>query len=261
LRRVELTPGRVRALAFGAPLALAIIAWGGVNYVSLAAKDSFGVEHGVGSSQVDVQVGNGDLTLVGSARGPVGVRGVVDYSLVRPVAHWATAGDETTFVGPNCFWLGGCTTNLTVSVRPAEEMDASTGSGDVDARSLTGPVDLYDGSGNVSITHLSGRLLLSDSSGNIMGTALSAGNVRATDGSGNINLVFTRPPRDLRVDDASGNISVALPSGYAYKVSTDSRSGSSAVGPAVLRDSDSPNVIDLNDGSGNIAVSSSGPQG
>jgi hypothetical protein len=257
LRRLPLTRGRLWALSLGTPVALAMIAYSGVYYVSLVAQDSFPVHHGISSTQVKVEVGNGDLTVVGRTSGPVGIRGVVDYSIVRPVAHWTTANGETAFVGPDCFWMGSCGATLTVNVRPAEKVDASTGSGDVEARGLAGAVRLSDGSGDISVAHLSGPLVLSDSSGDITGSGLSAGNVRATAGSGNVDLVFTRPPRDLRVNDASGDISIAVPPGYTYKVTTDAVSGSSVVGPAVHQDSDSDNVIALEDGSGNITVSSS----
>jgi hypothetical protein len=127
LRRIPLTPGRWWALTLGMPLALATIAYGGLNCVALVAHDSFRVQHAIAGTHVTMGLGSGNLTVVPStsATGYMGVRGVVNYSLVRPKVAWETAGDSTTFVGPSCSWLGwSCGANLTLTVHPATAVTA-----------------------------------------------------------------------------------------------------------------------------------------
>jgi hypothetical protein len=256
LRRLPLTPGRWWALTLGTPLALATIAYGGLNYVALVAQDSFRVQHALGGTHVTVGLGSGNLTVVPrtSAAGYTGVRGVVDYSLVRPHVAWKTAGDETTFIGPSCIWVGSCEANLTLTVHPAEAVTASTGSGDLRVQGVAGPLKLEDGSGEISVANLSGPEVLQAGSGDITGSGLRATTVQATDGSGDVHLVFTRPPDEVRINASSGDINLTLPGGYSYRVSSDASSGSSHIN--VVRDPASHRVIDLQDGSGNIDVSS-----
>jgi hypothetical protein len=229
LRRLPLTPGRWWALTLGTPLALATIAYGGLNYVSLVAQDSFRVQHAIRGTQVTVGLGSGNLTVVPStsAAGYTGVRGVVDYSLVRPHVAWKTAADPVT---------------------------ASTGSGDLRVQGLVGPLKLEDGSGDISVANLSGPVVMQAGSGDISGSGLRASTVQATDGSGDVHLVFTRPPDEVRINASSGDINLTLPGGYSYRVSSHTSSGSSHIG--VVQDPSSHRVVDLEDGSGDISVSS-----
>jgi hypothetical protein len=256
LRRLPLTPGRWWALTLGTPLALATIAYGGLNYVSLVAQDSFRVQHAIRGTQVTVGLGSGNLTVVPStsAAGYTGVRGVVDYSLVRPHVAWKTAGDGTTLMGPSCFWIGSCGANLTLTVHPADPVTASTGSGDLRVQGLVGPLKLEDGSGDISVANLSGPVVMQAGSGDISGSGLRASTVQATDGSGDVHLVFTRPPDEVRINASSGDINLTLPGGYSYRVSSHTSSGSSHIG--VVQDPSSHRVVDLEDGSGDISVSS-----
>lgn len=157
MRRLPLTPGRRWALTLGTPLALATIAYGGLNYVALVAQDSFRVQHAIVGTHVTVGLGSGNLTVVPStsATGYMGVRGVVNYSLVRPRVAWKVDGNGTTFIGPSCIWIGwSCGANLTLTVHPAAAVTASTGSGDLGVQGLAGPLDLEDGSGG---RHLRGQ--------------------------------------------------------------------------------------------------------
>jgi putative adhesin len=257
LRRIPLTPGRWWALTLGMPLALATIAYGGLSCVALVAHDSFRVQHAIAGTHVTMGLGSGNLTVVPStsATGYMGVRGVVNYSLVRPKVAWETAGDGTTFVGPSCSWLGwSCGANLTLTVHPATAVTASTGSGDLGVQGLTGPLKLEDGSGDISVADLSGPVAMQAGSGDITGSGLRAPTVQAGDGSGDVHLVFTRPPDDVRINASSGDINLTLPGRYSYRVSAHTSSGSSHIG--VVQDPSSHRVIDLEDGSGDINVSS-----
>ncbi|HTT88983.1 MAG TPA: DUF4097 family beta strand repeat-containing protein [Acidimicrobiales bacterium] len=251
---MELTPGRRWALRIGVPIAIALIAYGGLQFVSLAGQDSFRVQAVVApeGGKVSVSVGNGNLNVMPSNDGHVHVDGVVNYSIVRPSVHWVTTPTGTVFDGPNCVWMGNCGANLDLAVPPGLAVNASSGSGNVAAQDVTGALDLYSGSGNVSLERASGALVLGTGSGDITGTGLSGATVRANDGSGNIELSFNRPPADVKVNASSGDVRVAVPADVSYHVVASSSSGSSSVG--VPTDSSSPRVIRATSGSGNVYV-------
>jgi hypothetical protein len=171
-----------------------------------------------------------------------------------------TSGAAGTFlVGPDCFWAGDCGAELTLAVPAGEAVRATSGSGDVSASNLTSALNLDAGSGDILLDHLSGPLVLSASSGDISGTYISATKVQAEDGSGDIDLSFTRPPDDVDLSDSSGDITVAVPANVSYSVVAKAPSGSTDI--RVPTNPLSHNVIHLSAASGDISVVPSGPGG
>jgi len=252
---IPLTPRRRWALAIGLPFVIASIGYSALNYVSLIGEDSYAVAATPvpGSGEVTLGVGSGDIYVSPSDNGRSVYSAKVYYSLVRPKLHWKPSANGAFLVGgPNCFWVGSCGVNLRLSLLSGRAVDASSGSGNVSVRNLTGAVQVNDGSGNIVAKDLSGALKLSDSSGNISGTGLASGSVRAADGSGNVDLDFNKPPAEVKVHDGSGNITVRVPSNVSYYVVGDASSGSSNI--YVPQDRLSRFIIDLSDGSGNINV-------
>jgi len=254
-----LSAGRRWALVLGLPFVLGAIGYGGLNFVALVGQDSYRLQPITApiSNKVSVGVGNGDITVVPSSGKRAVVSGVVHYSLFRPVVKWDHTATRTFLVGPNCFWAGSCGAELTLAVPARDAVRATSGSGNVSARGLTGALDLDDGSGDIQLDYVSGPLVLSDSSGDITGTYISATRVQANDSSGDVDLSFTRPPDDVDVSDASGDITVAVPAKVSYSVVANADSGSTDI--RVPTNPLSHNVIHLSDDSGDISVVPSGP--
>ena len=256
--RLVLTTGRRWALVVGLPFVLAAIVDGGFQCVALVGQDSYRVAPIMApiANKVSVGVGNGDITVVPGTGKRAVLSGVVNYSLFRPDIKWQHTATGTFLVGPNCFWAGNCGAELTLATPPGEAVGATSGSGNVSARSLTGALDLQDASGDIVVGYVSGPLVLSDSSGDITGTYISATKVNANDSSGDVDLSFDRVPHDVDVSDASGDITVAVPANVSYSVVAHSYSGSSNIN--VPTNPLSHNVIHLSDDSGDISVVPSG---
>jgi Toastrack DUF4097 len=161
------------------------------------------------------------------------------------------------------------------------------------AGGLTGPVTISTGNGNLSVSHVSGPLSLNTSSGTVSVSAItsatlsaSSGNggiyargvssgtitantdsgsinesgvtattVTASSGNGDISIVFAgTPPRHVRVNTDSGNITILLPPGNArYHVTANTDSGTRNI--TANTDNSSQNVITASSGSGNITIS------
>jgi DUF4097 and DUF4098 domain-containing protein YvlB len=122
---------------------------------------------------------------------------------------------------------------------------------------LTGALNLNAGSGDITLDHLSGALILNAGSGDINGTSISATKVQANDSSGDVDLSFNRVPKDVDIDDGSGDITVAVPANVSYSVVAKASSGSTTI--RVPTNPLSHNVIHLSAASGDISVVSSGP--
>jgi hypothetical protein len=253
-----LTPGRRWALLIGLPFVLAAIVDGGFQCVALVGQDSYRIAPipAPVANKVSVGVGNGDITVVPGTGKRAVLSGVVNYSLFRPVVKWEHTASGTFLVGPNCSWVGMCGAALTLATPAGEAVRATSGSGDVSARNLTGALDLEDSSGDIIVGYVSGPLVLSASSGDITGTNISATKVQANDSSGDVDLSFDRAPDDVDVSDASGDITVAVPANVSYSVVAKAYSGSSNIN--VPTNPLSHNVIHLSDDSGDISVVPSG---
>ena len=247
------------ALALGAPVALALVAYGGLIYVGLVGQDSIRVQTSVTpiGGKISVGIGSGDISVGPSRDGQAHLNGVVSYSIFRPSVHWRTTAAGTFLDGPNCNWLGNCGAVLTVTLPTEQAVNASSGSGNVHAYSVAGALTLHSGSGDVSVERTSGPLDLGAGSGDITATGLSGAKVGVNDGSGNVDLSFTRAPSHVTVTASSGDITVAVPANVSYAVDVSTSAGSSHIG--VPTSSSSHHVIHLTAGSGNIYVVPSQP--
>jgi hypothetical protein len=269
-----MTPGRWVALVIGAPLALLVIGWTALTAVAFT---------GLGSSRVNlavpvhgrtaaVSVDEGDVSVGPGPAGRLRVHGTLRYSLVRPQLRWQSS-PSTIALHSHCrVPTGLCSFNYTVTIPGAGRSEISNGSGNLTASGLAGTVTLSTGSGDITATRISGDATISDHSGDITMTSLSSGRalirndsgnitgndvsaqvLTAQDGSGDITVVFTKVPDQVRISDSSGDIRLVLPPGPAtYRVSTSASSGSTSIN--VPQSLTSPHVISATDQSGNITI-------
>ena len=100
---------------------------------------------------------------------------------------------------------------------------------------------------------MTGDTRLQDSFGNIAVTGLAAGDVLASNNSGDITLTFIRVPQQVHVTDSFGNITIVLPAGStAYRVTTQDSFGRTTV--RARRSPASRNLITASNNSGDITI-------
>ena len=100
------------------------------------------------------------------------------------------------------------------------DVRASTGSGDISVTAIGGPVTLRTGSGGISAKDLKQAASLTSGSGDILGALSGKGDVRASTGSGDIQL--TGVVGLVQASSGSGNVKVdGTPTG-AWKLSAAS---------------------------------------
>lgn len=272
---LPMTAGRWVALVIGTPLALLAIGWTALTAVAWAGLGSHRVNLAMpvqGRTTAAVGVDSGDVSVRPGPAGRIQVHGIIRYSLVRPQISWQRMPSAITLHTRCRAPVGECSASYAVTVPPRGRSEISIADGDLTANGLAGTVTLASDAGDISAGRISGDATISDHSGDIAVTSLSAaraviindsGNItgRAVssqyltvqDSSGDITVVFTRVPAQVRVSDDSGNITLVLPPGpTSYLVAASTQSGVSTV--TVPRNPASTHVISVTDQSGDITV-------
>jgi Putative adhesin len=274
--RLPMTSARRAWLAIGVPFCLVLVGWAGLNLVALAGQGQFKVSHDIPAStgRVNVNFSSGNILLQEVAGDQAKLTGTAHYSLIRPPFTAQVTAAGTDF-GYNCnLPVGNCYLNATVSVPRGTPTSVYTGGGNataigatgdvtltsdggnVSAERVSGDLTLNTGGGDVSAERVSGDLTLNTDGGDIAATAITAVRVTASSGGGNITVVFTSVPANVKVNTDGGNITIVLPPGSThYNLTEHTDGGTTSVG--VPTDSSSPNVITATSGGGNISVSQS----
>lgn len=252
---LPLTRARRAALAIGVPLCLAFVAFTGLNMVANVGRASFPLDYSipVSAGRVGVTVSGGNILLQQVAGGgPARLTGTAYYSLVRPhLTRNVTAGSAS--FGYSCdFPVGNCGLDATLRVPRLTAVSVSTGGGDVTADGTTGAVTLSTGGGDVTVSQVAGNLTLHTDGGDIQATGVTAAQVTADTGGGNVSIAFTRVPRDVRVRTDGGDITITVPGTASYHVTTQTAGGD--INDSVPENSSSPNVITATSGGGNITI-------
>jgi putative adhesin len=291
---MQMTPGRIAALAAGVPLTLALIGWTGYAFVALAGQASYPISqaiplHGGG---VTATIGGSDLTLRQGGVSTPELVGTVHYTLFKPSLTVTQAGADTS-VNFHCRDnMGNCDLNATLQVPSRIGVTLATGGGNISVPVFTGSVELLSGGGdvmsgslggtvqvqtdggNVSADSLSGSLDLQTGGGDLNANTVSGGSLQASMGGGNLDvqamadadanigsgggdvtLTFTQVPRNLQISTAGGNIVVVLPAGStAYDLQANADGGNSSVSDSVPIDSRSSDALILDSEGGDITV-------
>jgi hypothetical protein len=276
---IPLTLGRRLALAFGVPAVVFVILITGFQIVANLGRASFQVSRTlpVTDGRFTLNDDGGDVDLHGmppaTAAGVARVTGTVNYSLVHPKVIW---DDGTSRKGAGIRLgcplasLANCELNAHVDLPASTVVKASTGGGnitasslsgavtlqtsggDVTASDLTGAVNVDTGGGNVSVARVSGKTHLHTSGGDITGTGIKASDVTADTGGGNVGLTLIDPPANLSVTTSGGDITIIVPAGVTYAVTTSTSGGD--INDLVDRSSSSPYRISASTGGGNITI-------
>ncbi len=270
---LRMTPGRWVALVLGVPVALAVIGGTGFSLVSNLGEASFPVSttFGVQNGHLAASLGGGDVTvrpdpgITGRAR----LTGTVQYSLLRP--RLVVTG---TGVSLHCRILtGNCELNATLDVPAGTAVDLASsggnlrisgiasdvtldsGGGDVSIAGDGATADVTTGGGNLTASDLGGIVRFSTGGGDVDATGLFAPQVTLESGGGNVTLVFTSVPASLDITSGGGDISVVLPRGARYAITSDPGGGTYSA--PVPTDPSSSHKISVTSGGGNISITES----
>jgi|tagenome__1003787_1003787.scaffolds.fasta_scaffold20899328_2 hypothetical protein len=240
-RGLALVTGGLLALMFSAIAAVQVAGW----TVGAVERTHHQVIRGpVAKLTVDAGEG-GDITVLRelSNRPLVTIDSTVKGSIHAPVLRAVKNGAQVRVNG-NCPYisLGPCHARIVIRVPAhtgvnvrsgsgditaaglAGPVKLETGSGDVDATGLTGDSDLHTSSGDVTVRGLRGDTSLRTGSGDINAAETTNANLIADTASGDVELDFALPPMMVDASTASGDVNISVPDG-TYRVEDDPGSG------------------------------------
>jgi len=268
---LRMTPGRWITLVIGVPILLAFIGWSGFSLVASLGQASFPVSATipVKDGRLVASTGGGDITVHQGqvSGGAARLTGTVQYSLVRPRFTVTDSG-----VSLHCrLPTGNCGLTGTLDVPPRTAVDLTSGGGNVQVSGIQGNVtldsaggdvgisgiggtaDLLTGGGNVTASDLGGILTLTTSGGDVDGSGLFSPHVTMSTGGGNVSLVFTRVPDDVRISSSGGDVTIVLPHG-STSYAIQSNAGGGDYHSTVPTNDASSHKIKLDTGGGNVSI-------
>nr|WP_255519069.1 DUF4097 family beta strand repeat-containing protein [Kitasatospora sp. SID7827] len=159
---------------------------------------------------------------------------------------------------PEARLLRGCAVTLEIQVPPSTTVHARNGSGRTEIMDVSGSVSAETGSGQVELTRVSGPIWAKSGSGQIIGTGLGAARAQLSASSGQVTLQYDRPPDEVAVRLASGNLVLRLPDDRSrYRIELNSEGGGQEVDQS-LQDMDSPRLLDVTSASGTVTIGRNG---
>ncbi|GGS47433.1 hypothetical protein GCM10010156_02750 [Planobispora rosea] len=216
---------------------------GSVLVLSACQFDGFGPgEQEVASYDVPDKVlrlvvdsGSGDIVVNESDRTGIRVTETIHWKRDKPKTEHVVSGDTLTLTYrcPDRVGMMVCSVDYKVEIPKGMSVKTDTESGDIILRSLSGEVDAGTGSGDIEASTLTGKRFLADT------------------GSGNVEAKFTAVPDDVQVETGSGDATVRLPR-ETYRVTAETGSGDETIG--VTNDASAPRTVQVSTGSGDAKV-------
>ncbi|WP_150237955.1 DUF4097 family beta strand repeat-containing protein [Nocardiopsis quinghaiensis] len=204
-----------------------------------------------GSDQLTIVVDSGDLEVSPARTNEIRVRRWVSGQAVigGPGVTWGLNGQTLSLLF-KCNQGDACHVRYEVFVPEGTSLTVEGGSGRVEATAFGKPLTVSTAEGSVEVQRVSGPLFLSSEEGDLRAGGVRSRSLRATTGSGNIDVSLTGVPDDVRVATEEGAATLELPEA-AYDVDA---SGGGEVVTRVETSDDSPHRIVAETDSGRIRL-------
>ena len=237
---MQLTSGRLAAVAIGIPVMLATSAFGAFSLVGMFARTS---EHHTasyawqGDGAISVNASAGDVRIQVGTGTEVSVAYTEHYELKKPTVT-ATSLNGGLQLSAKCaggLYGNNCEINYVLTVPADASLVLHTGDGDVQLSASTGTVSATTGAGDIN------------------GTQLLSKTVDASTGDGDVKLQWDVAPTKVGATTGNGDINLVVPTGTAYSVSAHTGNGGTHVN--VPQDQSATNSITASTGNGDITIS------
>lgn len=176
---------------------------------------------------LDIDVGDGSVTLVGTSRSGALVEANGVRGLSSPTDD-QTLEEGTLRIRSSCsFAAQWCSLSYRVELPVGATVVAHSSNGPVTADGLAGNVQLTSNNGRVTANGPAGTIALHSSNGQVRVTGATSARVSATSNNGSVHVGFARPPQAVVAHSSNGSVTVGLPhSDISYRVEAHSSNGS-----------------------------------
>lgn len=193
----------------------------------------------------------GGVQVTGGDSGQVSVAEHISFHGTAPVTTHRTAAGTLT-LDSNCPALETCTVGYDISVPRAMTVRVSDNVGVIRLRSLSGQVTAHTNAGDINLGSVSGPVEATGHAGSIVGRDMSSAHVTLHSSAGAIDVTFAAVPGTVSATTSVGSVTLRVPRGASYNVTTSVAVGSVHVG--VTRSPGSPHVITAGTRTGSIAI-------
>jgi DUF4097 and DUF4098 domain-containing protein YvlB len=193
----------------------------------------------------------GSVRITGSDSGKVAVTERISFRGTAPsTTHRAAAGTVT--LDSSCPALETCTVGYDITVPRTMTVRVASNVGEISLRSLSGPVTAHTNAGNIDLGSISGPLEATGHAGVIRGQGVSSPRATVHSSAGTIDMAFTAAPATLTATSDVGSVTLRVPGGLSYNVTTNVGVGSTHVG--VTRSPASPHAITAGTRTGSVTI-------
>ena len=165
---------------------------------------------------LDLDVGNGSVTLVGSHQAGAVVRADGADGLTKPTNEQTLTGG-TLRIRSSCgrvvIGTNRCSLSYRVRLPAGATVVAHTSDGRVSANSLTGSVTLTSSDGRISVNSPAGRVSAHSDDGQVRIIGATAKVVTASSRDGQVQVGFRQPPRSVTAHSNDGSVTLNSPAG------------------------------------------------
>ncbi|MFE5591942.1 DUF4097 family beta strand repeat-containing protein [Streptomyces sp. NPDC056549] len=203
-----------------------------------------------GASQVTVQAAGLGVTLSqnGSSQVTVAISG--SYTGHVPQVSLTRSGSDIT-VTAGC--SNACSEHLQITVPAGLAAQVSTGDAGIQAKSLTGRLDLTTGLGGVEVHQSSGPVTVRSTYGAVTLADSSAPNAEVITTGGAVSASFTAAPASLKVTTGYGGVDLKVPHDATYHVDAQSSHWAPSVSLPNTA-TDAPHSVAVKTTSGSITI-------
>jgi hypothetical protein len=193
----------------------------------------------------------GSVQVTGGDSGKVSVAERISFRGTAPTATHRTAAGTVT-LDSSCPSLETCTVSYDITVPRAMTVRVSGNVGDIRLRSLSGPVTAHADVGDIDLSSISGPVEATGHAGSIRGQDVSSPRAAFRSSAGTIDVTFSEAPATASAIIDVGSVTLRVPGGVPYNVTTNTGAGSTHVG--VAYSSASPYAITAGTRIGSVTI-------
>ena len=254
---MNVTTGRLTAVAIGLPIALASAVFAAFSMVGTFSQASEHHEatypwHG---GVVTLNTSSGSVRVEVGTSTQVGVSYTEHFQLKRPTVSSSTTANGVQ-LNAKCaggVWGNNCQVNYVLTVPATAALTLHSGDGAIRVVGGSGADSFDTGNGAILFENVSGDIVARTGDGAIGGDGVRSKSVHASTGNGGVSIDWTVAPSTVVASTGDGRIEVGVPSGTGpYRTSTHTGSGSVHV--TVPTDPAATATISAQTGNGGIVV-------
>ena len=244
----------------GSVLFAGTIGWGGYNIATLlghSERDEVRQYDAADIHSIDVRNSAGGVTVIGTdaatAAGTIEVVAHISDG-IRSTENKQSVVDGVLRVRASCPNFGSmwCEAKYTIEVPHAMAVKLRADNDGIHVSDTTGAVDVASDNGSVTLTGLSGDIVADSDNGGIRATHLTSATARLSTDNGTVRVQFDAAPTSVVGRSDNGGVTVAVPAGDAYNVTTSTDNGSTSID--VTNDPSSTRSIDIATDNGSLTV-------